>query len=496
MNITNLSFEQQYALDKFKRGENLFITGPGGTGKTTLIKNLIDYAKLNNKKIQVCALTGCASVILNCNARTIHSWSGIKLARGDKSKIIDSILKTKRLLNEWKKINILIVDEVSMMSQKIFELLNEIGKRTRLSKLAFGGIQVVFTGDFFQLPPVCNMDEPESESFCFESPYWYEVFKLENHIELQTVFRQNDKDYINILSEIRKGELSNENIKILEKYVKRNYHDEKSLIVPTKLFPTRVKADYINSLMFSKLDEDEYHFEYSVKTDCKLFIDSGKPFNIEQTLKCEKMTEEEIEYEINHLINNTCCEKLLKLKKGAFVLCRVNIDIENKICNGTQGIVTNIINNGNNTIIEVKFSNGITKLIEPYFWQSEEYPRIAIKQFPLCLAWALTIHKIQGATLSAAEIDIGNSIFEYGQTYVALSRIQSLDGLYLSEFDPMKIRANPKVKEFYKNIKPIDPEEIEIQLKQNENRFIQFELKEDEYISVKKTDNNIKIIKL
>ena len=495
MDINKLSIEQKYALEKFKRGENLFITGPGGTGKTTLIKNLIYYAKSNKKKIQVCALTGCAAVILNCNARTIHSWSGIKLARGEKTKIIDNILKSRKLLKEWKKLDILIVDEVSMMSQKIFELLNEIGKRSRLSTLAFGGIQVVFTGDFFQLPPVSNVDEPESENFCFESPSWYEVFKLENHIELQTVFRQNDKEYINILSEIRKGELTKENINILEKYVKRNWNHENPLIVPTKLFPTRIKADYINSLMFSKLDEDEYHFEYSIKTDCKLFIDSGKSFNIEQTLKCEKMTNEEIEYEINNLINNTCCEKLLKLKKGAFVLCRVNIDMENKICNGTQGVVTNIINNGDNTSIEVMFSNGIKKILEPYFWQSEEYPRIAIKQFPLCLAWALTIHKIQGATLSMAEIDIGNSIFEYGQTYVALSRIQSLDGLYLSEFDPTKIRANPKVKEFYKKIKPIHIEEIETQLNRTENRFVQFELKEDEYID-KKIDNNIKIIKL
>jgi len=461
MNIEKLSVEQRYALDKFKHGENLFITGPGGTGKTTLIKNLLESAKVDKKTIQVCALTGCAAVLLNCGARTIHSWSGIRLARGEKHKIIDSVLKSRRLVSNWKKAKVLVIDEISMMSKKIFEILNEIGKRTRLSPLPFGGIQLIFTGDFFQLPPVGNQDEPDTDEFCFESAYWNQIFKPENHIELTTIFRQNDKEYIDILSEIRRGELSEKNIKILEKYVGRNYEENSGTssvkgFVPTKIFPTRVKADYVNSTMFQKLDEDEYQFEFNIKTDCKTILDTGKLFTPEQSLKCERMTQQEHEYEIENLSNNTPCERLLKLKKGAIVLCRVNIDVEHGICNGSQGVITKIIDQGLTTLIEVKFTNGITKIIEPHYWQSDEYPKIAIKQYPLCLAWAMTIHKIQGATLDMAEIDIGSSVFEYGQTYVALSRVRSLNGLYLSAFDPKKIRTNPIVIEFYKKIPKLD----------------------------------------
>jgi ATP-dependent DNA helicase PIF1 len=510
MNISNLSPEQKYALQKFKSGENLFITGPGGTGKTTLIKHLISSAKIDNKKVQVCALTGCAAVLLNCSARTIHSWSGIKLARGDSNKIIESIIKSKRQIKNWKSVKVLIIDEVSMMSKKIFNLLNEIGKLTRLSQLPFGGIQVIFTGDFFQLPPVGNnVDDLDTEYFCFESESWREVFKLENHIELTTIFRQKDLDYIQILNEIRKGELSEKNIKILEKCVGREYINNDNIqFIPTKIFPTRAKADYINSMMFRTLDEDEYHFEFTIKRDCKTILDSGKIFTPEQLIKCQRMTQQEIEYEIDNLKNNSSFDQLLKLKKGANVLCRVNIDLENGICNGSQGIITRIEENGNGTLIEVKFTNGITRIIEPHWWQSDEYPCIAIKQYPLSLSWAMTIHKIQGATLSMAEIDIGNSIFEYGQTYVALSRIQSLDGLFLSAFNPNKIMSNPKVIEFYSKIPKIDKKVLEEIIKvkpapsesvtdkeTNLDWFKDFECKEEEYIKVNENPN-IKIIRL
>jgi ATP-dependent DNA helicase PIF1 len=483
MNIENLSLEQKYALQKFKRGENLFITGPGGTGKTTLIRYLINSAKEDKKNVQVCALTGCAAVLLNCGARTIHSWSGIRLGRGEPKQLIDTIIRKKRLLKNWRSVKVLIIDEVSMMSKKIFNLLNEIGKRARLSKLPFGGIQIIFTGDFFQLPPVGNnMEDPGSENFCFESDSWLEVFKKENHIELTTIFRQSDLDYINILNEIRKGKLSEKNIKILENYVGRGYvNTDNTQFIPTKIFPTRVKADYVNNMMFKKLDEDEYHFEFLLKTDCKTMLDSGELFTEEQLLKCERMTHEEMEYEIDNLKSNTACEQLLKLKKGANVLCRANIDIDNGICNGSQGIITRIEERGNGTIIEVKFTNGLTRIIEPHWWQSEEYPCIAVKQYPLSLSWAMTIHKIQGATLAMAEIDIGNAIFEYGQTYVALSRIQSLNGLYLSAFNPGKIRSNPKVIDFYNNIPKIDMEVLE-GIEITEKLFESFQCKEEEYI--------------
>jgi ATP-dependent DNA helicase PIF1 len=140
-------------------------------------------------------------------------------------------------------------------------------------------------------------------------------------------------------------------------------------------------------------------------------------------------------------------------------MCTVNLDIENGICNGTTGIIIDFQTRlGGIPVPVVKFANGIQKTMEIQYWQSEEYPSIAIGNFPLRLAWAMTIHKIQGATLSMAEMDIGKSIFEKGQTYVALSRVQSLHGLYLSDFDPKNIRANPKVTEFYDKIPSVEYE--------------------------------------
>jgi ATP-dependent DNA helicase PIF1 len=198
-------------------------------------------------------------------------------------------------------------------------------------------------------------------------------------------------------------------------------------------------------MMFSKIDEDEYQFEHSVLTNCKSYTDSGKSIPAELLLKCMRMTEQEKEYEIENLLNNTPCSRILRLKKGASVLCTVNLDMDNEICNGSQGVILDIYDDDNSTNIVVKFSNGHVKHIQPHLWQSEDFPCIAVKQYPLCLAWALTIHKIQGATLAMAEVDIGESIFEYGQTYVALSRVQTLDGLYLSAFRPERIQANPNV---------------------------------------------------
>ena len=200
-----LSKEQEYALAKFRKGENLFITGPGGAGKSRLIFHMTQCAKEARKSFQVCALTGCAAVLLKSGGKTIHSWSGIKIARGPKQKIIDDVLKKRTAVKKWRKVDILIVDEVSMMSEKIFDLLDTIGKITRGSNLPFGGIQMVFSGDFFQLPPVGTYGEPDTEMFCFESPKWLTTFPMKNHIELETIFRQTDPVYINILSQIRRG---------------------------------------------------------------------------------------------------------------------------------------------------------------------------------------------------------------------------------------------------------------------------------------------------
>lgn len=453
MYTSELSLEQQFAFEKFVKGENIFVTGPGGTGKTKLVKNLVEYANSIEKPGQVCAMTGCAAVLIGCKARTIHSWSGIKLAKGPKDKIIAGVLKNRNAVKEWKLAKYLILDEVSMLSQKIFEILEELGRRIRKNPAVFGGLQVVFLGDFFQLPPIETENDPGSEKFCFESPIWQRVFPAENHIELTKIFRQSDPVYIDILMQIRRGYLEKDKVELLETYVNREYDPEKhNGCVPTKLFAIRSKVDLINKQMFSKIDEKEYVSEVIIKTDCTTNLDSGKALSSELLQKCNMLSTEQKDYEVENLLNNSTCSKLFRFKKGASVMCTVNLDMDNQICNGAQGIIIDILEEGLFPIVVVKFSNGMVKRIIHHFWQSEEYPTIAVGQYPIILAWALTIHKIQGATMKLAEIDIGTSIFEYGQTYVALSRIQSLDGLYLSAFQPQKIRANPTVVEFYNRI--------------------------------------------
>ena len=456
MNFEQLSPEQQYAFRMFQRGDNLFITGPGGTGKTKLIQSLVrESIDVKHRRTQVCALTGCAAILLNCGARTIHSWSGIRLAKGNKTPIIQSILRNKRITKVWKQVQTLIIDEVSMMSMKIFELLEEVARIVRNTPLPFGGIQIIFTGDFFQLPPVGTYGEPDTERFCFESPVWQRVFSHKNHIELTTIFRQTDAKYCEILNEIRKGRMSAEHKQIIKARVGVQYTEESSDgIIPTKIYPIRTKVDYINKTMFDQIKEPEQVFAYTKQSNCIVYRDNGKPIPTEILVECAKMTQEAIDAETATLVQNAQCVQILRLKKGANVMCTSNVDMENGIFNGAQGIVVDFAPTTGFPI--VRFRNGIVKQMEIHYVQHEDCPTIVIGQYPLVLSWAMTIHKIQGATLPKAEIDIGVSIFECGQTYVALSRVQSLNGLYLTSFDPSKIRINPTVIAFYDQFPKID----------------------------------------
>ena len=450
-----LSHEQEYSLDLFKEGKNLLITGPGGVGKTHLIQKFIKDAELRGKNVQVCALTGCASLLLGCSAKTIHSWSGIKMAKGAKKQIVERALRGKKTKKNWKGVHILIIDEVSMLSKKIFEVLEELARYTRLNTEPFGGLQVVLTGDFFQLPPIGSVNEPDTSAFCFESPLWHTVIPLDNHIELNTMFRQRDPKYIEILSQVRKGELNEENTCILREHSKRVYDIElNNGINISKLFPIRARTDYINQVMFDKLDNEEHEYNIDKIYDCRVHLESG--IGIEPIIQevCDNMTATERDFEMNGLLSSAQCSEHMKLKVGALVMCTANIDMEHGICNGSQGIIIGLV--GLDKSPKIRFVNGIIMVMTKHHWQSAEYPSIAIKQYPLQFAWALTIHKIQGASLNMAQIDVGNSIFEYGQTYVAMSRVKSLEGLYLSDFNPNKIRANPKVIQFYKKIPEIE----------------------------------------
>lgn len=407
--------EQQKIVECFTNGENIFITGAGGTGKSEIIQYLATI-----KPVVITATTGCASVRLG-NARTIHSWSGVGL--GNRS--VDSIIQKMSLSvkNDWRNTHTLIVDEVSMMSMKLFDMINEVGKRVRHCSSPFGGLQIIFLGDFYQLPPVGDRDDPESQAFCFESLDWKVVFPMQ--IELTKVFRQTDEIYSKILLQIRKGIIKKSADKILQTRVGLTYE---GAIIPTKLYPTKKRVDEINRKSMDALEGEEHVFTMTSAT--RLYGDM------------------EVEYE--YMKKSLLVDSSLRLKVGAQVMCVINIQNEKtlELCNGSQGVVTGF----SMGFPVVQFQNGVQRTMSLHIWESDRMSNVGVSQIPLILAWAISIHKSQGSTLDMAEVDIGSGIFECGQSYVALSRVKSLEGLYLSSYDPGKIKINRKVKEFYENI--------------------------------------------
>ncbi len=485
------SEEQQIAYEVFKSGENMFLTGPGGTGKSAFIRYIQDESFRKGRDIHVCAMTGCAAVMLECKAKTIHSWAGIGLCADPISKMVERVSRNRYAKAVWKAVDILVVDEVSMMSQKIFETLDAIGRHVRRSRRPFGGIQLLFTGDFYQLPPVFKNNDPaailseddkKEGRFCFQSPLWLETFPWENHIQLVKIFRQTDQVYQKILNQIRKGCLKQSSYRILmeqigkeppeilgTQQVAKKSNDETNneeaattdvlkpvhyTFKPTKLYPTRNLAKMVNSAEMSNLQGEQHDF------------DIKKRYDLEMT-KADKaqhmcFNKEQMDKELAYLQGNLLCEPTVHLKIGTQVMCLVNIRLNNgdMICNGSQGIVVRFEGSKNPTGDEGKknlpvvlFRRGNYEMTMDYHvWASSNIPGIGVSQIPLIHAWALTIHKSQGSTLEMAEIDAGTGIFECGQTYVALSRVKSLDGLYLSAFDPSRIRINGAVKEFYEQM--------------------------------------------
>lgn len=448
-----LSQEQQDALLLFKKGKNIFITGPGGSGKTELIKRFVEIAHLQNKRIQVCALTGCAAVLLKCNgSKTIHSWAGIGIASGPFGQIVDKVVKSKYKRKNWINIDVLVIDEISMMSKKIFELLDTIGRRIRNQPLLpFGGIQLVFSGDFFQLPPVGNDSDDDSNLFCFESYIWNKTFDKDNVIQLKTIFRQTDSNYTKILNQIREGRLTKSSYELIMKRVGIPYPDNG--LKPTILLPRRCDADLINQNELKKLKGDEMTYNLSIVKDLDYNSKNFKnkqDFNInnyKKNIDNNFDNDEKIKYEVSQIRSSIIADDKLVLKIGTQVMCIANIDLDGEypIVNGSQGVVIDFING----LPKIKFLNGKEIVFGYHTWNSDNVEGLGVKQIPLIHSWAITIHKSQGVTLDFAEIDAGNNIFECGQTYVALSRVKSLDGLYLSAFNPQKIKVNDKVKNYY-----------------------------------------------
>ena len=395
-------------------------------------------------------MTGCASILLNCKAITLHRFAGIGLANKPIPVILEELFKKKYKLKKWFKLQCLIIDEVSMMSLKILLLLDAIAKKIYNNlNIPFGGLQVIFSGDFYQLPPVMSQydDEKEASMFCFEHPLWYQLFPPENQIVLKSIFRQEEEQFLKVLKYVRRGKITHSTKATLESRIfkKEQLEEIRKTKVLTIINPYKRDSDLINAKCYKELGDVEKH-TYNIK-----FLKSSK--------KKEEAVEDELhnlmlssnaslKQEYEFLANNIMAEKTLELKVGTHVMCIANIDLNstNQIANGSQGIIIGFTNG----LPLIQFNN-IEKpiIIDYYVWNSETNKNVSVSQIPLIYAWAITIHKAQGVTLDAAIMDIGKNIFEYGQTYVALSRVESLEGLYLTSFDYSKIAANPKVKKFY-----------------------------------------------
>ena len=451
-----MSPEQKDAFAKYVAGQNVFITGPGGTGKSALIREIYNYGQQHGHNIQVCALTGCAAVMLNCKAKTIHSWAGIGLANGDVERIVNKVDKNFFKKKEWRKTRTLIIDEVSMMSKRLFDILDIVGKTVRnCHSRPFGGIQLIFCGDFYQLPPVgVNTEDPDNARFCFESESWFSAFPKPNHIQLKQIFRQNDPVYCQVLNQVREGRITRRTDEILRSRVgvvlPDVSEDGTPQTKPTLLYSTRSRVDEINRLEMEKLsimDPSSRTYSYQLKyvTDLPL---SDKERQIRAS-----QTQERITMEMASLKNSILCDEVVHLKVGSQVMCVINMEeavttASTPICNGSQGVIIRMTETSPELPV-VRFNNGLEMVINYHTWVSDNIPGIGVSQIPLILSWAITIHKSQGATLDRCIIDIGDGVFEAGQSYVALSRVKSLEGLSISSYDVSKILVNKRVKLFY-----------------------------------------------
>jgi ATP-dependent DNA helicase PIF1 len=423
----SLTQEQQYGLEQMKSGYNVFLTGNAGTGKSYLLKKYIEWIKENNriKDLAITSTTGVSAILIG--GKTLHSWAGIGLGKSD---LIRKVKRNEIAIERWKSVKTLIIDEISMMSPDLFDNLNYVGKTIRNNPmLPFGGIQMILVGDFCQLPVVKS-----SHTYCFESRAWKECdFKIVN---LKEIIRQNNLEFTNVLQKIRMGEIDDSIKKLLGSRlgIWNKNTCNKDGIKPTLLYSTNQNVDTMNNKELDKLIELNL---------------PDKTFRVNIDVVRSKLNDRDQKKMIDFVIGDN---KSIKLAVGAQVMLTRNIDVDNGLANGSRGIITDFSKDGKDLPI-VKFVNGISTAVELY--KNEYYDHeihFTYHQIPLRLAWATTIHKSQGATLDYVVANLSN-IFEYGQAYVALSRVKCLENLYLvGGIKYGKINIHSKVKEFYKNI--------------------------------------------
>lgn len=430
--IENNNNDYNKLLSYVQSGENIFLTGPGGVGKSYYINKL--KKELKDINLYLTSTTGVSA--FNLGAQTIHSFSGIGvLNKGDTvEKIIKKIRRSKNYEAIVSKIigcQLLVIDEISMLGKCYLEMINQVFQVMRKTKKIFGGIQVIFTGDFLQLPPI-------DDKFCFHSPIW-------NSLTLKTIYltkmyRVTDPNYTDLLTRVRIGKHAENDNKVLyqrffayKKWEKENDVDEKEQepgilkfkndeITPTFLFGKRMNVNEKNMEELHKNPNEPIFFMPRFVAG-KYGVDYEKNLNMEP----------------------------LQLKIGAQVMLNVNLSVDEGLVNGSRGVITDY----KDGLLYVKFMNGITIGFDRHeytFTEDDEKVLYKIVQYPFILAYALSIHKVQGCTLDYAIIDLGFSVFEASMSYVALSRVRNLDGLLLKSYQPQRIFCHQDALAFYENL--------------------------------------------
>lgn len=431
-----LSETQKNAFQLFKSGKNLLIIGTAGTGKSALVKEMKYYTNTHNsgKTLVITATTGIAAY--NINGITINSFMGI--GTGDEN--IDVLYKRIRTKHGIKErilgTDILIIDEVSMLSAEIFEKINMLCKTIRKSNKFFGGIQVILTGDFYQLLPVFNKNtnlySENDTRLVFESELFNTIFNKRNKniINLTTNFRQSDATFINVLSRIRTGNHTKDDMNILNGRLLSKLQIPKNILEKcVYLVSSNKRAGIINITNLNNLQEP------SVKYTAD-FAETGlKEYSTELYKELYSQFRQKGVLEI-------------QLKKNARVMLIKNISVEEGLVNGSVGTILYFENN----MPFVKFDNGIQRIITPVEWELQyRDSSCKVNQLPLMLCWAITHHKSQSLTLDYAILELDDCFCDH-QVFVALSRLKTLNGLYLKSFNPSKITINQNVSEFLNKV--------------------------------------------
>ena len=415
----NLSKTQKHAYDLISKGRSVFLTGKAGGGKSAII-NLF-FKQFNKvKNIGITSTTGTSAILIG--GYTVHSYLGIGLGTADAEILYMNIKNRTYMLKRWLELNTLIIDEISMLSPGLFDKLEQLARIIRKNDLPFGGIQLILTGDFLQLPCV------NSSKFCFESKTWNDC--IDDTIYLKEIYRQSDPVFQECLSEVRLGELSQQTIDILRGRENAILKNDLG-ILPTKIYALNKDVD--------KENEKELNKMFTLNNDLEFF-----EYDMTFTLlrKSIKNPEEKAQ-------KGCLAPSKLELCVGAQVMLLYNMDLDAKLANGSRGVIIKFIDD----LPIVRFLNGEERTIDYHKWVLQEngIDIMELVQIPLKIAYAISIHKCQGFTVDYAEIDM-EGIFEDGMAYVALSRVSSLSGLSIKNYRTGSIFANQKAVEFYKNL--------------------------------------------